>query len=101
MKSRSLLQVLLVATALAATAPIVAIAQDAKTETKAPATIKEVLHANVGKRVLLRLQAGEDIDGTVIAVTAGTVHIARLTGKDFYDAVVSLDKISAVIFKAR
>jgi ABC-type phosphate/phosphonate transport system substrate-binding protein len=101
MKSRSLLQSLLVATVLAAVAPCVALAEDAKTETKAPVTIREALQANVGKRVLLRLQAGEDIDGTVVAVTAGTVHIARLTGKDFYDAVVSLDKISAVIFKAR
>ncbi len=100
MKTRSLLPALLAATLLAAT-PAIAAAQDAKPEAKAPATIKEALHANVGKRVLLRLQAGEDIDGTVVAVTAGTVHIARITGKDFYDAVVSLDKISAVIFKAR
>jgi hypothetical protein len=84
-----------------AAVPAISVAQDAKAEAKAPATIKEALHANIGKRVLLRLQASEDIDGTVIAVTAGTVHIARLTGKDFYDAVVSLDKISAVIFKAR
>ena len=100
MPPRTLLHALFAAILLVG-APVIALAQEAKPEVKAPATIKEALHANVGKRVLLRLQAGEDIDGTVVAVNAGTVHISRLTGKDFYDAVVSLDKISAVIFKAR
>ena len=76
-------------------------AGEAKFELKANATMREILADRMGQRAALRLQTGEDIDGTVTMVGNGLVHISRLAGKDFSDAVVGIDKVSAVVFQAR
>ena len=76
-------------------------AQDMKLEIKAGTTMKDVLTDNIGKRVALRFASGEEIEGTVTTVGNSLVHISRLAGKDFYDAVVSVDKISAVRIRMR
>lgn len=79
-----------------------ALAGEQKYELKSSAvTIKDVLTENVGKRIIVRLESGENLEGTVIKVGELVVHIAKLSGKDFYDAVVRIDNISAVIFKVR
>lgn len=76
-------------------------AQESKIEIKANTSMKDVLTDNTGKRVGLRLASGEEVEGTVTTVGNYLVHISRLSGKDFYDAVVSIDKISAVRMKMR
>jgi hypothetical protein len=76
-------------------------AQEAKIELKANTSMKDVLADNSGKRVALRLASGEEVEGTVTTVGNNLVHVSRLSGKDFYDAVVSIDKISAVRLKMR
>ena len=63
--------------------------------------MRDVLAERTGKRTILRMQSGEDIEGTVVLVGNGLIHISKLVGKDFYDAVVNIDRISAVIVKAR
>jgi hypothetical protein len=75
--------------------------EEGKFELKANATMHDVLAERTGKRTTLRLQSGEDIEGTVVLVGNGLVHISKLAGKDFYDAVVNIDRISAVIIKVR
>jgi hypothetical protein len=77
------------------------IAQEPKFEMKASTTMQEVLSERVGKRTILRLRSGEDIDGTVVMVGNSLVHISKLAGKDFYDAVVDISAIGAVLFQAR
>jgi hypothetical protein len=76
-------------------------AQEAKIELKPGTTIKEVLGDNTGKRVAIRLASGEEIEGIVTTVGNSLVHVSKLTGKDFYDSVVVLDKICAVRIKVR
>ncbi len=76
-------------------------AEEAKFELKPNATMREVLADRTGKRTVLRLKNGEDIDGTVTLVGNGLVHITRLAGKDFYDAVVDISAVNAVLFQAR
>lgn len=79
-----------------------ALAGEPKYELKSSATtIKDVLLENTGKRVILRLENGENLEGTVTKVGELVVHVAKLSGRDFYDAVVRIDMISAVIFKVR
>src|SRR3989338_2376484 len=68
-------------------------------EVKASATISDVLQENTGKRAALKLVSGEEVEGTITQVGSSMVHVSRLAGKEFYDAVVSLDKISAVRMK--
>ena len=77
-------------------------AEEPKYELKSAAvTIKDVLQENIGKRVIIRMEAGENLEGTVTKVGELVVHVAKLSGKDFYDAVVRIDRISAVSFKVR
>jgi len=64
-------------------------------------SIKEVLLENTGKRVILKMEAGEAIEGTVTRVGDSVVHISKIAGREFFDAVVRIDKISAVIFRVR
>ncbi|MBI3715017.1 MAG: hypothetical protein HY255_03355 [Betaproteobacteria bacterium] len=88
--------VLLIAVLCAAT-PLIAIAQDAK---PVAASVREVLTSNIGKRVAVRIES-QDIEGTVAAVGTDTVLLTKISGKDFFDSVVVIAKISAVTYKAR
>jgi len=81
-------------------APMPAAAQDAALEVNADA-IKVNLERQVGKRVRLRLVSGQDVEGTVVAVGTAAVQIGRLAGMDFFDGVVRLDQIAAVIVRVR
>ncbi|MBI5633315.1 MAG: hypothetical protein HZA15_07560 [Nitrospirae bacterium] len=63
--------------------------------------IRENLLANVGKRVSLRVTSGDAIEGTVVKVGDQAVQLAKLSGRDFYDAIIRIDRIEAIIFKAR
>jgi len=80
--------------------PLAVSAQDAKLEVNADA-IKVNLEHQVGKRVRLRLVSGQDVEGTVVAVGTAAVQIGRLAGMDFFDAVVRLDQIAAVVVRVR
>jgi hypothetical protein len=76
-------------------------AQDAKFEMNAPFGMKEVLLSQAGKRVTVKTDSGETLEGTVIKVGDQLLHISKLAGKDFYDAVIRLDKITSVVLKVR
>jgi hypothetical protein len=92
---------MLVASGMVVHAPNV-FADDQKYEMKsAAATVKDILSENINKRVIVRLDTGEALEGTVSKVGDSLVHISKISGKDFYDAVVRMDKISAVLFKVR
>jgi len=80
--------------------PPSAFAQDVSLEVNADA-IKVSLERQGGKRVRLRLVSGGDVEGTVVSVGTAAVHVARLAGMDFFDGVVRLDQIAAVIVRAR
>lgn len=49
----------------------------------------------------LRLVSGEEVEGTVTSVGKELVHVSRLSGKEFYDALISLDKITAIRMRMR
>ena len=62
-------------------------------------TAASVLKRQAGQRVELRLKSGEKLTGKVEAVGEKAVHISALTGQEFFDAVVILDDITAVIIR--
>jgi len=64
-------------------------------------TIASVLSAQKGKRVMVRLRSGQDLGGTVTAVTPKLVHLAKLSGREFFDAVIALEAIEAVQVRTR
>ncbi|MBF0345026.1 MAG: hypothetical protein HQL06_12455 [Nitrospirae bacterium] len=76
-------------------------AADNKYELKQAAVIKDILSERMGKRVILKMDSGEALEGTVVTVGDQVVHLSKLAGKDFYDAIVRIDKINSVVYKAR
>ena len=76
-------------------------AQEVKFELNKGFGMKEILTSYVGKRVALRMDSGEELEGIITTVGDQLVHVAKLSKRDFYDAVIRIDKINAVIFRAR
>lgn len=64
-------------------------------------SIKSILERYVGQRVTVRLQSGEESSGIVAKVGDLVVHLSELAGREFYDAVIRLDRIDAVVLKVR
>ncbi|HWQ69089.1 MAG TPA: hypothetical protein VN494_03905 [Patescibacteria group bacterium] len=88
--------------ALGTTVPAVGVlAEEAAFTLKASATMREVLSGYTGKKVTLRLQSGDEIEGTVVLVGNSLLHLSRLTSREFFDGVISIDAISAVRMKVR
>ena len=96
MKNLSLAAILvinLIAFPLTANADAVTLGKDGSVQT--------VLSGHVGKRVSVMLQSGQELSGTVTAVSDRATHLHQLTGKEFYDAVISNKSISAVIIRVK
>ena len=81
-------------------API-ASAEEVKYDLKPATTMKALLTDSIGKRVVLRLESSEEMEGTVTTVGEHLVHLSKLSKRDFFDAFVSIDRISAVIIRVR
>lgn len=77
------------------------LAEDAKTTLNDLTTVKDVLVQHVGKRAAVRTDDGETLDGTIAKVTEQLVYIEKLVGKEFFDAVVRIDRISSITFRMR
>jgi len=63
--------------------------------------VQQVLQGQAGKRVTVRVRAGEELSGTVKTVNEDVVHLGELSGKEFFDAVIPLDSIDAVIVRVK
>jgi small nuclear ribonucleoprotein (snRNP)-like protein len=77
------------------------LAQEMKFELNKGYGMKEILASYEGKRVAIRLDGGEELEGVVTTVGDQLVHVAKLSKRDFYDAVIRIEKINAIIFRAR
>lgn len=60
-----------------------------------------VLAALKGKKVTLRLQSGQELTGTVKEATDRLVLLGELSGREFFDGVVPVAAIEAVIVRTR
>ena len=68
---------------------------------KAGDTIQKILEDQKGKQVSLRLAGGEEMTGKVRTVTKELVHIGELSGRDFFDGIVEIGKINAVVVRVK
>lgn len=76
-------------------------AEEKKPDINTSHGIRQILSSFTGQRVTLMTDSGEAMEGTVTSVGDHLVHISRLSGKDFYDSVVVIDRISSIVFRAR
>jgi hypothetical protein len=70
-----------------------------KFDTAAP--FEENLKAYVGKDIIVHLESGDTLQGYVKSVQDDLLHLEKLAGKDFYDALIRIDDISALEVKFR
>jgi hypothetical protein len=64
-------------------------------------TIESVLMAQKTKRVTVRLRSGQELTGTVREITPRLVQLGAISGRDFFDAVIALEAIEAVVVRTR
>ena len=76
-------------------------AEENKYGLNAASNTKDILKEYTGKTVSIVLDSGGELEGVVVKVGDHLVHISKLSRNEFYDAVVRIDKINAVIFKVR
>ena len=93
---RHFISLLLLTTSLACAAPAYA-----QLQVGAGDTIESVLKAQNGKRVTLRLRSNQEITGVVRMSSARLVQIGAISGREFFDAVVPLEAIDAVLIRTK
>lgn len=64
-------------------------------------SMKDNLKSLVGKDVYVHLSCGKTLQGFVKSVGDSLVHLEKLAGRDFFDALVKIEDISAVELKFR
>ena len=64
-------------------------------------TVESVLNAQKGKRVTLRLRSGQELTGVVRLATPKVVQLGEIQGREFFDAVVPLDAVEAVLVRVK
>jgi len=77
------------------------LADDVKLDVSGANAIHSTLQATAGKSVTLKLNSGQEISGKVAEVGPNAVHISEIKGQEFFDAVVRLDDVSAVIVRVK
>ncbi len=61
----------------------------------------QVIQAQQGQKLTLKLRSGAELSGTLRAVNGQLVHLGELTGKEFYDAFIDITQIEAVILRVK
>lgn len=64
-------------------------------------TIQSIAAAQKGKRVTLRLRSGQELTGLVRASTDRLIVLGELSGREFFDAVIPIEAVEAVIVRTR
>ncbi len=66
-----------------------------------PESIRINLEKFPGERVTVSLIGGGELQGVVSKVGSQMLYLKELTGREFFDAIIRLDHISAVAVKMR
>ncbi len=64
-------------------------------------TIKDNLKIYVGKDVVIHLSSGKSFQGNIKSIGDHLIHVEKLSGKDFYDALIRIEDITAIEAKFR
>ena len=64
-------------------------------------TMEVVLQRQLNQPIELRMKSGEKIGGKLDKVSGKLAHLSQLTGADYFDAVVNVDDIAAVVVRAK
>ena len=60
-----------------------------------------MLAAQKGKRVTLRLSGGQELTGVLRETTGKLVVLGGVACREFFDAVIALEKVEAVLIRTK
>lgn len=72
-----------------------------KLEVKADDNMRAILSKQVGQSVDLRLKSGEKLSGKLASAGVHLLHVSQLDGAEYYDAVVNIDDVSAIVIRTK
>ena len=87
--------------AAAALAAFASFAQAQEVGIAASDTTQSVLVAQKGKRVTVRLRSGQEMTGLVRDANAKLVVLGAVSGREFFDAVIPLEHVEAVLIRTK
>ncbi len=64
-------------------------------------TVQTILEKQIGQTVELRMKSGEKIGGKLEKINEKLAHLSSLTGAEYFDGVVVMDNIAAVVVRAK
>ena len=64
-------------------------------------TLAKQIGAQKGKKITVRLVSGEELTGTVKDSTTELVQLSELASKEYFDAVIDVSKISAILVRTK
>jgi hypothetical protein len=64
-------------------------------------TVRTVLFKQTGRQVTLLLDSGQELTGVVKELGDKVIHLTGLVGKEYFDAVVDIEKVTAVLVRVR
>jgi hypothetical protein len=70
----------------------IALAEEHSIDLNAPGAIRQTLEQQLSKRVKVKLESGQDLEGKVAKVGAHAVLWSELSGTEFFDATIKLDE---------
>lgn len=68
---------------------------------KAGDTLQTLLEVQKGKKVTVRLLGGEELTGRVKTVSKELLQLGELSGKEYFDAIIDVTKITAMIVRTK
>src|SRR3954470_18022048 len=72
-----------------------------KIELQTGDTIPAILQRSAGQAVELRMKSGEKIGGKIDKASDKLVYLPQVTGAEYFDAVVDMSDVAAVIVRAK
>ncbi len=81
--------------------PSRAFAEEQMLDVNSPDVIRQTLEQQLGKKVKVRLESGQDLEGKVSKVGVHAVQLTELTGMEFFEATIKLEEVAAVIVRVR
>jgi hypothetical protein len=64
-------------------------------------TTQTIVAAQKGKRITVRLRSGQELSGTVREATDKLVVLGELSGREFFDAVIPMEAVEAVLIRTK
>ncbi len=64
-------------------------------------TTQSFIAAHKGERVMLRMRSGQELSGLVRDSSERLVVLGEVSGREFFDAVIPVDAVEAVLVRVR